>query len=155
MTKKISIPRASSTPFSLASRYAADTADVVIYDPADLGAKIDTGLRVRIKSLYSNEAREAVQKATAALTLADGKVEYTQIDWAVNLFEQTVAITVAWWDENGAPDGICEAADAPPTPCTEPNVRRIYDDPRTGWMQKQVQAAYLDLGRFFPTRNAS
>ena len=103
MTKKISIPRASSTPFALASRYAADTADVVIYDPADLGAKIDTGLRVRIKSLYSNEAREAVQKATAALTLADGKVEDTQIDWAVNLFEQTVAITVAWWDENGWP----------------------------------------------------
>jgi len=142
-------------PFALASRYAADTADVVIYDPADLAAKIDTGLRVRIKSLYSKEARDAVQKAQAALTLEDGTVDDKQIDWAVNLFEQTVAITVAWWDENGSPDGIVETPDADPTPCTEAHVRRIYDDPRTGWMQKQVQAAYLDLGRFFPTSNAS
>ena len=145
----------TAAPFALATRYAADTAVVTIIDPADLSAKRDTGLRVEIKSLYSTEAKEAAQRVSAALTLADGEVKAEQLDWAANLFEQTVAITVRWWDENGSPDGIVEAPGAEPTPCTEAHVRRIYGDPRTGWLQKQVQQGYLDLGRFFPAPSGS
>lgn len=135
--------------FALSSRYAAETAVVTITDPAAPGQAIDTGLRVEIKSLYSPEARDAVQKANAQLA-ADAE----QIDWAVNLFEQTVAITVRWWHEDGPADGLLETPDGPPTPCTPDAVRRIYGAPETGWLQKQVQAAYLDLGRFFPTPKA-
>ena len=141
--------------FVLSSRYAADTAVVTIYDPADLSAKIDTGLRVRIKSVYSEEAKQALLAATAAVEVTGGEVKPGATDWAANLFEQTVAITVGWWDEHGPKDGICETADAPPTPCTAEHVRRIYADPKTGWMQKQVQAAYLDLGLFFPLSKAA
>lgn len=149
------IPPPNAAPFALASRYAAETAVLTIIDPADLAAKRDTGLRIEIKSLYSAEAKEAAQRVAAALTLADGEVEASQMDWAANLFEQTVAITVRWWDANGSPDGIIESPGAAPTPCTPEHVRRIYGDPRTGWLQKQVQQGYLDLGRFFPAPRPS
>lgn len=142
-------------PFALASRYAAETTILTIYDPAETMSLIDTGLRIEIKSVYSPEAREAILRANAALKIVDGKVDASTVDWAVNLFEQTVAITVRWWDEHGPKDGILESPDAAPTPCTEAHVRRIYADPRTGWLQKQVQAAYLDIGRFFPKPKTS
>lgn len=142
-------------PFALASRYAAETAVVTIYDPADLLAKQDTGLRVEIKSVYSQEARDALERMQEAIAVADGEVKASTVDWAANLLEQTIAITMRWWDENGPADGILETPDAAATPCTPEHVRRIYSDPKTMWMQKQVQAAYLDLGRFFPKLKAS
>lgn len=142
------IPAAKARPFDLADRYAAPTADVTIVDPADLTAKIDTGLRVRIRSMYSDEAKQAATSERAKLKLVDGKVDASDAQWEANLFEQTVAIVEAWWDENGAPDAIQVAGAL--LPCTPENVRQVFSDPRTAWLQKQVQAAYLDIGRFFP-----
>ena len=133
-------------PFDLTTRYAADSVEVPIMDPADLSAKIDTGARIVIRSLYSKEARAAAVGARARLKLVDGKVDATDADFEANLFEQTIAVTVGW-------SGIEEHGVAllfSPEVC-----RRIYEDPRTQWVQKQVQAAYLDIGRFFPTSKAS
>ena len=146
------IPAAKARPFDLADRYAAPTADVTIVDPADLTAKIDTGLRVRIRSMYSDEAKQAATSERAKLKLVDGKVDASDAQWEANLFEQTVAITETWWDENGGdevPAGSIRVAGVNVS-CTADNVRAVYSDPKTAWMQKQVQAAYLDIGRFFP-----
>jgi hypothetical protein len=143
------IPAAKPKPFDLADRYAAPTADVVIVDPADLTAKIDTGLRIRIRSMYSDEAKQAATSERAKLKLVNGKVDASDAQWEVNLFEQTVAIVDGWWDENGdVADCIVVAGVA--TPCTADTVRAVFTDPRTAWLQKQVQGAYLDIGRFFP-----
>lgn len=134
---------APKTPFDLASRFAAPTAVVEVYDPADLGAKRDTGIRVEISSVYSDEARAAA----ASLQNVEGA------DWNAALFEQSVAITRRWWDENGPADAI--VIDGEDVAATPENVRRVFTDPRTAWLQKQVQAAYLDLSRFFPKPKAS
>lgn len=136
---KPQIPTPTATPFDLASRYAADTVDVVIMDPADLSAKIDTGFRITIRSLYSDAAREAANAEHARLKIVDGKIDASDADFAHNLFEQTIAVTVGW---NLVENGVALA-------CTPDEVRRIYGTPRTAWVQKQVQATYLDLGRFF------
>ncbi len=130
-------------PFDLASRFAAETATITIYDPADLGAKRDTGLRVEISSIYSDEARAAA----AALQGAEGA------DWNTTLFEQSVAVTRKWWDVNGPADAI--VIDGVEVRATPDAVRRVFSDPRTAWMQKQVQNGYLDLGRFFPKPKGS
>lgn len=135
--------------FALSSRYAAETAIVTITDPAAIGQALDTGLRIEIKSLYSPEARDAIMKANAELA-----ADADRSNLAIDFFEQTVAITVRWWHEDGPSDGLLETPDGAPTPCTPENVRRIYGAPETAWLQKQVQAAYLDLGRFFPTPKA-
>lgn len=134
---------APKTPFDLASRFAAPTAVVSVYDPADPAAKLDTGLRVEISSVYSDESRAAV----AAMQDTEGA------DWNTALFEQTVAITRRWWDENGPADAM--VIDGEEVAATPENVRRVFTDPRTAWLQKQVQAAYLDLSRFFPKPRGS
>lgn len=144
-------PRTQPSPtsakvFDLASRYAADTVEVAIVDPADLAAKLDTGARITIRSLYSKEARDAALAARNTLKLVDGTVDATDADFEQHLFEQTVAVTVGW-------SGF--VVDGETIPCTPATVRALYSDPRTAWVQKQVQAAYLDIGRFFGTRKAS
>lgn len=145
---KIPAP-AAPAPFDLASRYAADRVTVPIFDPADIAAKRDTGLRVEICSLYSKEARDAAIGARTKLKLVDGKIDAADADFEQNLFEQTVAVVTRWWDENGDPAALL--VDGEMLPCTPKNVRRLFSDPRTAWLQKQVQAAYLDLSRFFAT----
>lgn len=125
----------------LTTRYAAETVEVPILDPTDLAAQRDTGARITIRSLYSKEAREAATASRAKLRIVDGKVDATDADFEANLAEQTIAVTVGW-------TGIEEAG--VPLPFTPETCRRIYEDPRTQWVQKQVQVAYLDIGRFFP-----
>jgi hypothetical protein len=147
------IPAPKSPRFDLASRYAADSVDVVIYDPAALGEKVDTGMRVRIKSLYSKEARDAALGARSQLKLVDGEVDASDADFEKNLFEQTVAITESWWIEGESTDAIYVAGEW--IACTPETVREVYSDPRTAWVQKQVQAAYLDVARFFGASKAS
>src|SRR3990172_1883733 len=97
------IPSQKPRPFDLASRYAADTVVVRVMDPVTpLGApEVDTGLRVRIRSIYSDEARKAAQAARELVkTLPDGSVDPNGPGMTESVMEQTIAITVEWWDEN-------------------------------------------------------
>lgn len=151
MSKKI--PVAKPPRFDLAHYYAAETVDVVIYSPASIAEKVDTGMRVRIRSLYSKEARTAALNAKTQLKLVGGEVDASDADFEANLFEQTIAITDAWWVEGESPDTIYVAGEW--VPCTPDTVRALYTDPRTQWVQKQVQAAYLDVARFFGASKAS
>lgn len=148
-TQSPQIPPAARRGFDLSTRYAADRVTISILDPADITTKTDTGLRVEICSLYSKEARDAAIGARTKLKLVDGKIDAADADFEMNLFEQTVAVVTRWWDENGAPDALL--VDGVELPCTPENIRRLFSDPRTAWLQKQVQAAYLDLSRFFAT----
>jgi hypothetical protein len=128
-----------SAGFDLASRYASESRVVVITDPVD--GKTDTGLRVEIGSIYTNEARAAYR---ALALVKDGAKEQPIEDTFV---EQTIAVTRRWWDVNGSPDGI--VIDGELHEATPDTVRAVYTDPRTSWVQRQVQAAYLDFAGFF------
>ena len=141
---------AARPSFDIATRHALESAVVIIHDPTVLPgqAPVDTGGRIRIQSLYSVAAHEAIQRAHAALQVVDGKVELTEEQAGDSLLEQLIAATVAandWYlTEHGQP----LAAD-------EPTVRRVYTDPRTAWIRPQVRDVYLDLARFFATGTPS
>jgi hypothetical protein len=125
------------------------TAIVTLYAPND--PSVDTGFRIEIASMYSDEARDAVRNISKPLALVDGEAhEPTFTD---SLFEQTVAVTKRWWVEGEPYETIVlDGVELEPTP---ENVRAVYSDPRYVWIQREVQAAYLELGRFFGASKAS
>ena len=125
-------------PFDLSTRYAADTIEVVIHDPLD---KSDTGARITIHSPRSSAARLARSRGTP-LRFADGKTEATEEEIHANLLEQTIGVTADW-------AGFTVGAE--PLLFTPENVRALYTDPRTEWIQVEVLEAYLDASRFFGT----
>ena len=132
--------------FDLASRYPTETIVIPLTDPNVLTEQDDTGLREEIASLYSPEARDAI-RAKPGLALVDGEVQAAPATMDETFLEQTIAVTKRWWDEHGPSDGWLIDGDV--VPCTPETVRRIYTDPRTAWVQKQVQRRYLDVAGFF------
>lgn len=137
-------------PFDLASRYAKDTVEVTIYDPVDVTAKIDTGIRIGIKSIYSKEARSAAQAARAKIQIVDDKVVSSEAELDEAFLEQTIGATAYWKaDDDEYRDALLIEGES--YPCTPENVRALYTNPQTAWIQRQVQAAYLNLAGFFET----
>ena len=134
--------------FDLASRYAKDTVEVTIYDPVDLSAKLDTGIRIGIKSIYSKEARTAAQAARAKIQIVDDKVVSSEAELDEAFLEQTIGATVYWKaDDDEYSDSLLIGGEK--VPCTPDTVRQLYTNPQTAWIQRQVQAAYLNLAGFF------
>jgi len=141
------------TAFDLSTRYAKDTVEVTIYDPFDLTAKIDTGIRIGIKSIYSREARAAAQAAHAKIQIVDDKIVSSEAELDEAFLEQTIGAT-AYWRNEGETDPLFQNAlniEGAPLECTPENVRALYTDPKTNWIQRQAQAAYLNLAGFFET----
>lgn len=140
--------------FDFATRYAAPSTVVTINDPASTLAKdVDTGVRIRILSIYSKEAREAAVAAQAAIQLDAAGEPIAGGATPDTLLEQTIAITTEWWVEGETTDQIL--IDGEFVKCTPDRVRALYTDPRTKWVQRQVQAVYLDLARFFDAPKTS
>lgn len=139
--------------FDLSSRYAKDTIEVTIYDPVDLTAKIDTGIRIGIRSIYSREARKAAQAARAKIQIVDDKIVSSEAELDEAFLEQTIGAT-AYWRNEGETDPLFQSAlniEGAPLECTPENVRALYTDSKTNWIQRQAQAAYLNLAGFFET----
>jgi hypothetical protein len=160
----------ASTPkvFDVGQRRARGTVDVPIYDPEDLTRLVDTGIRIRIASVWSKEAIDAATKAAEG---KDIRIEETNGERRViasedlidaNVFEQTIGATVYWYhtepnspkrpDGTWAPeegfDGVM-LIDGEKVPCTPDAVRELYTNPETRWMQKQVEPWYLNVSNFF------
>jgi hypothetical protein len=135
--------------FDISQRFARDTVEVPIYDPVDLSEKIDTGIRIGIKSVYSKEARNAALAARAKIELdKDGKVISSEADTTDAILEQTIGATVYWKaDDDEYSEHLLISGEK--IPCNPGTVRQLYTDPQTAWIQRQVQAAYLDLAGFF------
>jgi hypothetical protein len=131
---------ASAGGFEVTEYYAAETAEVVLRHPVT-GA--DTSGRITVRSMHARVARTATRAMQAKLV--DGKTELSTEDWLDSLFEQTVAATVSW---NITVHGE-------PLPCTPETVRAMYSDPKTAWMQPQVQAVYIEIGHFFGSAKPS
>lgn len=137
-------------PFDLSTRRQSETTVVTILDPAEPTRDVDTGIRIKIASIYSREAMDALQESRADVALVkDGEEKPSRGRW----FEQTIAVTLAWWDINGPSDGIVVAGEV--WACTPENVRRLYESKEYGWVQPQVQAKFLDLAAFFSAPKAS
>jgi hypothetical protein len=134
--------------FALASRYQHETAVLKLLDPVDY---TDTGIRIEIASQYSDEAYAAV--ARPALVIGDEVTVETPV--ADRWLEQTIAVTRRWWHEGAEEDGLRIDPDQPRIPCTPENVRALYSDRKTRWVQKQVQLKYLSLEDFFDAPKAS
>lgn len=147
--------------FSIASRFARDAIEVKIEDPVD---DTDTGIRIAIRSVYSKEARDAGRAARAQIVMdAKGNIVSSPAENLDSIVAQTIGATAYWFHADLSkpqrPDGTWEREegfedvlllDAGETiPCTPENVRKLYTEPRTVWIQRQVQAAYLDLAGFF------
>lgn len=149
--------------FDISQRFARDSVQVVIYDPAEPGEKIDLGLRIGIKSVYSPEARAAARAARAQIVLdKDGNIVSSETDNSNAVFEQTIGATVYWFhadlEKPQRPDGTWEREegfedvlliDGERLPCTPENVRTLYTDPKTAWIQQPVQLGYLTVAGFF------
>jgi hypothetical protein len=134
--------------FDLASRYVKDTVEMVLYDPVDLSAKIDTGIRIGIRSVYSREARAAAQAVRAKIKLVDDKVISTDTEVDELFFEQTIGATAYWKaDDDEYHDTLLIEGEK--LACTPENVRALYTNPATAWIQRQVQAVYLNIAGFF------
>lgn len=127
-----------------------ETSVVTLYSPVSHLTKVDTGYRVEIKSLYSDEARNAVTAYRAAHTEGD---EEGIAAFSDSLPEQVIAVTVRWWKEGESTDTITlngEVLTASPE-----NVRRVYDDPQFRWIPAAVQSHYLEIANFFGASSGS
>lgn len=150
-------PGATTRPDGDLSELAlVDRVEVVIVDPRRPSAKVDTGLRVYIRSLYSNEVRAAIEKARARkrATLGDGVVEVPVDQMEDAILEQIISATIGWSSGPSHPNALLmrKAAEGRPAELWEwspENVRKLYMDVRYTWIARQVEQAYLDLDRFF------
>jgi hypothetical protein len=134
-------PVAPRKRFDLATRRMAEEITLTLVDPID--AKVELDAHITIRSPRSKEARAAAERKP--LTLVDGKVEMTDDSFADAMVEQCIAVTAGWdLEEDGAP-----------LACTEDNVRRVYTDPATAWVQGQVQNRYWKVADFFEKRATS
>jgi len=131
-------PAAPPTPvFDISTRFMAPSIEVPIMDTlVDRGR--DTGMRVRIKSPQSVEARDAARAYRATLPPDTETLSLAQIDgvWLAQL----VAATESW---SGFVSGGAEI------PCTPENVAALYENPQAMWIYTQVFTAFLDVSRFF------
>lgn len=124
--------------FDLADCQMSETAVVTITHPTNKALQA----HVTIRSVRSKAAKAAMKARPIAIE--DGKVTMDDAAFEDSLLEQTIAVTEAWdLRQNGEP-----------LPCTPDNVRAVYTNERTAWIQGQVQSAYLDLARFFETASA-
>jgi hypothetical protein len=135
--------------FDLSQRFVRDVVEVPIMDPVDVTAKIDTGIRIAIRSVYSKEAKAAAAAARSQIIVDDnGKVVSTPNETIDALLEQTIGATAYWKaDDDEYADSLL--IDGEKVPCTPETVRKLYTDPQTAWIQRQVQTAYLNLAGFF------
>ena len=154
--------------FDLGQRRARGTVDVPIYDPQDLMRLIDTGIRIRLASVWSKEAQDAAKKAAEGTDIRieerDGvrQVIASEALIDLNVLEQTIGATVYWyhadltkprnddgtWTPEEGFDGVL-LIDGEKIPCTPDAVRELYTNPETRWMQKQVEPWYLNISNFF------
>jgi hypothetical protein len=154
--------------FDLGKRRARGTVDIPIYDPEDLTRLIDTGIRIRIASVWSKEAQDAAAAAAEGKDIrieeANGvrRVIASEALIDLNVFEQTIGATVHWyhadlskpknddgtWTPEEGFDGVL-LIDGVKVPCTSAAVRELYTNPETRWMQKQVEPWYLNVSNFF------
>lgn len=154
--------------FDIGQRRARGTVDIPIYDPEDLSRLVDTGIRIRIASVWSKVAQDA---AAAAAEGKDIKIEESNGVRRVvasedlideNVFEQTIGATVYWyhadlsqprkddgtWPAEDGFDGVL-LLDGEKMECTPLTVRELYTNPETRWIQRQVEPWYLNVGNFF------
>jgi len=128
---------AQSNVFDISTRFMAPSIDVPIMDTL-VDREKDTGMRVRIKSPQSVEARDAARAYRATLPPDTETMSLAQIDgvWLAQL----VAATESW---SGFVSGGAEI------PCTPENVAALYENPQAMWIYTQVFGAFLDVSRFF------
>lgn len=139
-----------------------DTVEVVLVDPRRPSAKLDTGLRVYIRSLYSNEVRAAIEKARARrrAMLGEGVTEVPVDQMEDAILEQIISATIGWSSGPNYPRSLLmrKATEDRPAEVWEwspENVRKLYTDVRYTWIARQVEQAYLDLDRFFSRPNTN
>lgn len=149
--------------FDLSQRFARAAVEVVIYDPAEPGEKVDTGIRIGIKSAYSKEARDAATAARSKIVLDDnGNVVSTPAENLDSIAEQTIGATVYWFHADLSkprrPDGTWEREEgfedvllvgSERIPCTPDTVRKLYTDERSAWIARPVQLAFVNVAGFF------
>lgn len=149
-------PLKKSAHSDLGALALRETSTVILYHPADYVT--DTGYRVEIKSIYSDEAKAVIQ-AQADKNEAEqpprveGEPEPKDTSFTDSLPEQVIAVTVRWWKEGESTDTITlngEVLRASPE-----NVRRVYDDPQFRWIRNAVQAHYLGRANFFGASSGS
>ena len=143
-TKKAPPIADSSDLGALAMR---QTAIVVFDDPRYPGENRDTGYRVEIESLFSNAARDVITGANEPLKIVNDTVDAVERTFSDTLPEQVIAVTRRWWKEGETTDTITLNGET--MKATPENVRRVYSNPEFAWMQRKVQAAYLNLAGFF------
>lgn len=149
--------------FDLSQRFVRDVVEVVIYDPAEPGEKIDTGLRIGLRSVYSKEARAAAQSARSQIVLDEkGEVISSPAENVDAILEQTIGATAYWFHADLSkpqrPDGTWAREegyedvffiDGEKIPCTPETVRALYTDDKTRWIARPLQLAFLNIAGFF------
>jgi len=132
--------RKNSKPstFDISTRKMVETIEVTLTDPMFPGEKRDTGGRIKILSARSKEAIRAA-RSSKPIRIEGDKLVSSEDDFSDNLVNQTIGVTVGWNLTDGEK----------PIACTPENVRALYTNPESAWIQGQVQAAYLDTSRFF------
>lgn len=133
----------------LAELFENERATVILWDPRDIYVKEkrDTGFRIEIAPLWSDEAREVAEANKDRVKFIDGVPDLTDQGLQDSLFEQIVTVTKRWWKVGESPDGIVLHGEF--LACTPENVRKVYTHPKLRWIYAHVQAAYLDRARFF------
>jgi hypothetical protein len=129
--------------FDISTRFMAPSLDVPIMDTL-LDRDRDTGMRVRIKSPQSVEARDAARAYRATLPPSDAPMTPAQVDgvWLAQL----VAATESW-------SGFVNQGED--VPCTPENIRALYENTQAMWIYAQVFGAFLDASRFFGSPRSS
>jgi hypothetical protein len=142
---------------------------VILFDPL---TRKDTGIRIGINSVYSNEARKAARDAAERQAIAnrakgvpddvatDDEDESPEVQ--SNIVEQTIGVTRYWFhadltkpqreDGTWIPEAGFEDViliDGNRIACTPENVRKLYTDPELNWIQRRVQDWYLEIRNFF------
>lgn len=136
-SKPVAVVATPAKGFDIASRRMAESIVITLKDPVNPAVELDAHITV-----LSPRAKPVLQAANRRpLSIKDGKIAMGEDDFEASLMDRVIAATIAWdLTEDGAP-----------LECSEANVRRVYESPELSWIGGQVQRAFLDLARFFPS----
>lgn len=136
-------------PVDLMSLFRNPTAIIEVADPRH-DDFVDTGIRIEVSSLYSDEALKVMDDYRDRVRLAKEEgADEPPVDDA--LLEQLITVTKRWWHEGETTDGIY-LTPGELLPCTPENKRKIFTDDGWRWLRNLVLIKYTGQANFFGKR---
>jgi hypothetical protein len=145
----VEAPAEKKAPTDLSSLFQNPTAILTVPDPR-FDKFVDSGLRIEVSSLYSDDALKAMEEYREKVKLAKAnETDPPVLEDAI--LNQLVSVTKRWWHEGETTDGIY-IRPGELVPCTPEHKRTVFTTDGWRWLRDFVLVGYTEQANFFGER---